>query len=74
MMHHGRPGDPHNTLLKPGVKISFSIMLGDDATLSLTVGEPVSAISIDSQPHHTCTSCVAPQSCFGQPLFVWPRL
>jgi galactosylceramidase len=34
------PGDHNNTLLKPGIKLSFSIKLEDDAEVGLVVGEP----------------------------------
>jgi hypothetical protein len=34
------PGDRDNTLLKPGIILSFSIKLEDDAEVSLVVGEP----------------------------------
>lgn len=34
------PGDPQNTILKPGIILSFSIKLEEDAQLSLVVGEP----------------------------------
>jgi hypothetical protein len=34
------PGDRENTLLKPGIILSFSIKLEDDAELGLVVGEP----------------------------------
>ena len=34
------PGDPQNTIVKPGIKLSFSIKLEEDAQISLVVGEP----------------------------------
>ena len=61
--HHGPttyfgPGDPRDTIVKPGVRVSFGIWLDADAELSLTVGEPAGkgnpnpgknlALSIDS--------------------------